>query len=173
MWLKVIGSMLVLTAATYCGFKLSQRCSERPQQLRQIISCIVSLKSYINYISMPLPEALVKSTAGTASPVAELFTQIASVLGKNVWMKPQQAIAQVLADMENRLALDKPEHEILIMLGANLGSLNREEQSKYLDMIEEQLKKLEQEAVRSRELNTKMYRYLGVCSGLVIVILLV
>ncbi|QJW49228.1 hypothetical protein HA075_19715 [bacterium BFN5] len=38
---------------------------------------------------------------------------------------------------------------------------------------EEQLEKLEQEAVRKRDLNTKMYRYLGVCSGLVVVILLV
>nr|WP_092067313.1 stage III sporulation protein AB [Dendrosporobacter quercicolus]NSL46519.1 stage III sporulation protein AB [Dendrosporobacter quercicolus DSM 1736]SDL53999.1 stage III sporulation protein AB [Dendrosporobacter quercicolus] len=173
MWLKLIGSILVVTAATYCGFSLSRRCSERPQQLRQMISCIVSLKSYINYVSLPLPEALIKSTAGTDGAVAALFTETAAVLENNVWMKPQQAIAQALSSLEPRLALDKPEREILAMLGANLGSLNREEQSNYLDMIQEQLEKLEQEAVRSRDLNTKMYRYLGICSGLVIVILLV
>ena len=75
--------------------------------------------------------------------------------------------------MEAQLAIDKPEKEILTILGANLGAMNREEQNKYITMIQEQLEKLEQEAVRKRDLNTKMYRYLGVCGGLVVVILLV
>ncbi len=173
MWLKLAGSILVLSTATYFGFKLSRRCSDRPQQLRQIIGCIVSLKSFINYISMPLPEALARSTAGTGGPVAALFTAVAGLLEENVRMKPQEAIEAVLRNMEGCLALDKPEQEILGIMGANLGALNREEQSNYLNMIQEQLEKLEQEAVRLRDLNVKMYRYLGVCGGLVIVILLI
>ncbi|GBG55042.1 stage III sporulation protein SpoAB [Sporomusaceae bacterium FL31] len=173
MWLKIIGSIFVLTACTYIGFRLSLRCSERPQHIRHFISCIVSLKAYINYISMPLSEALIKATVGTKGPVAGFFKETARLLESNVWMNPQQAIVQVLNKMENQLAIDKPEKEILTILGANLGAMNREEQNKYITMIQEQLEKLEQEAVRKRDLNTKMYRYLGVCGGLVVVILLV
>lgn len=172
MWLKLLGSVFVLAAGTYIGFKLSLRCSQRPQHIRQLISCIVSLKSYINYISIPLPEALIKSTLGTEGPVAVFFKEIAALLENNIWMNPKQAIVQVLDRMEGKLALDSTEKEILVVFGANLGTMNREEQNKYLSMIQEQFEQLEQEAIRARDLNTKMYRYLGVCGGLVIVILL-
>jgi len=173
MWLKILGSLLVVMTGIYIGFKLSSRCSERPRQIRQMVSCLVSLKSYINYVSMPLTEALVKCTTGTEGPVAKFFYKTADLLELNGWMTPQQAISQVLQEMETQLAIEKPEIEILSILGANLGTMNREEQQKYLNMIQEQLEKLEQEAIRTRDQNSKMYRYLGVCGGLVVVILLV
>jgi len=71
------------------------------------------------------------------------------------------------------LALENPEIELLLALGANLGSLNREEQQKYLSMVQDELRKIELEAVKLREQNVKMYCYLGVCGSLALVILLV
>ncbi|MEG6585626.1 stage III sporulation protein AB [Dendrosporobacter sp. 1207_IL3150] len=173
MWLKLLGSIFVIITGTYIGFKLASRCSTRPQHIRQIISCIVSLKSYINYVSMPLPDALVKSTAGTEGPVSVFFRDTAALLEFNGWMNPQQAIKEVLGKMEDKLAIEKPEREILSLLGANLGSMNREEQNKYLNMIQEQLENIEQEAVKTRDQNSKMYKYLGVCGGLAVVILFI
>jgi len=173
MWLKLAGGVLVLVVCSWIGFRLAARCSGRPQHIRQIISCLGSLKSYITYASMPLHEALIQCTHGTYGPVAELFQHTATLLEENCSLSPQQAINTVLSDMQGRLMIKEPELEIVNILGANLGIMNRQEQGNYLSMIIEQLEKLQVEAARLRDLNTKMYRYLGICGGLAIVILLV
>ena len=173
MWLKLVGGVLVLLVTSWVGFQLAARCSGRPQHIRQVVSCLGSLKSYITYASMPLHEALIQCTHGTYGPVADLFHHTATLLEQNGGLSPQQAISTVLHDMQGRLMLKKPELEILSILGANLGIMNRQEQGNYLSMIIEQLEKFEGEAARLRDLNTKMYRYLGICGGLAIVILLV
>jgi stage III sporulation protein AB len=173
MWLKVIGSVLVVTAGTCIGFQLALRCSERPRQIRQIISCLVSLKSYINYAALPLPEALVRCASSAEGVVADLFHQTAAILQQKGWLTPQEALTQALGDLRARLVLDKPELEALASLGANLGFTNREEQEKYLLLVQDELQTIERDAIQIRERNTKMYRYLGVCGGLALVILLV
>jgi len=173
MWLKLTGGILVLLVCSWIGFRLAARCSGRPQHIRQIISCLGSLKSYITYASMPLHEALIQCTHGTSGPVADLFQHTATLLEKNCSLSPQQAMSIVLGDMHGRLMIKEPELEIVNILGANLGIMNRQEQGNYLSMIIEQLENIQVEAARLRDLNTKMYRYLGICGGLAIVILLV
>ena len=173
MWLKLAGGVLVLLVSSRVGFQLAARCSGRPQQIRQIVSCLGSLKSYITYASLPLHEALIQCTHGTYGPVADFFHHIATLLEQNDGLSPQQAINTVLGDMQGQLMLKEPELEVISILGANLGIMNRQEQGNYLSMIIEQLEKFEGEAARLRDLNTKMYRYLGICGGLAIVIILV
>ncbi|MBP2625542.1 MAG: stage sporulation protein [Firmicutes bacterium] len=173
MWIKLAGGVLVLLVSSCIGFQLAARCSGRPQHIRQIVSCLGSLKSYITYASLPLHEALSQCTHGTYGPVAEFFHHTATLLEQNGGLSPQQAINIVLGDMQGRLILKQSELEILGILGANLGIMNRQEQGNYLSMIIEELEKLESEAARLRDLNTRMYRYLGICGGLAIVILLV
>jgi len=173
MWLKLVGAILVLLVSSFIGFQLAARCKTRPEHIRQIISCLGSLKSYITYAYLPLHEALIQCTKGIHGPVAALFHTTAHHLEENGELSPQQAIDIVLHDMQEDLLLDRPELELLGILGANLGTLNREEQGNYLSMIIEQLERFEVEATRLRDLNSKMYRYLGICGGLTIIILLV
>lgn len=173
MWLKIAGGVLVLFVSSCIGFKLAARCSGRPQQIRQVISCLGSLKSYITYANVPLNEALIQCTHGIHGPVADFFHRIGKMLEENGVLSPQQAINTVLEQMEGELMFHSSEVEILGILGANLGIMNRQEQGNYLAMIIEQLEKFEGEATRLRDLNTKMYRYLGICGGVAIVILLV
>lgn len=172
MWMKVIGSLLVLFSGTYIGFTIAGRFSQRPNQIREIVSCLTSLKSYVNYIAMPLSEALIASTNGINGPVKELFGKMAYLLEQNGCMTPEEAIQSALKDCETILSLGKTEKEILYSLGANLGFINSTEQARYISMVQEQLKEIEREAINYRDQNVKMYRYLGICSSLIIVIIL-
>lgn len=171
--LKLIGSLLVLLVSSYIGFKMASRCQERPRQLRQIITCVGSMRSHIIYACLPLHEAIAKSTNGIYGPVAEFFQNVAVLLEKNASFTPQEIIAKFLSEMKESLILEKPEIEVLHVLGGNLGIMNCKEQEKYLSLVIEQLERFEIEAIRLRDLNTKMYRYLGICGGLAIVIILV
>lgn len=173
MWLKIIGSVLVLITSSYIGFKMAASCQERPHHLRQIISCIASMRSYILYARVPLHEAVAQCTNGIYGPVATFFQKIATMLEKQTTLTPQEVISKVLHEMQGSLMLNTPEIEVLHVLGGNLGQMNCTEQEKYLLLVIEQLERFENEAIRLRDLNTKMYRYLGVCGGMAIVIILI
>ena len=172
MWLKIIGSVLVVMAGGAMGFKLANRYSERPRQIQQLIGCLAALKSYISYVSLPLSEALARSAEGVEGAVADLLHTTANILEDQGWLTPQEALQTAFLQTGGDLVFEKPELEILSVLGANLGLLNREEQQQYICMVQEQLRNIEQDAIRAREQNVKMYRYLGVCGSLALVILL-
>jgi len=164
---------MVIGAGTGIGFAIASRYSERPRQIGQLIACLTTLKSYVNYISMPLPEALEHSGAVVDGPVKELFERTGKLLASDGWLSPRQVLAGVLEEMAEKLVLGLPEREILLQLGANLGTTNRDEQQKYLAMVIAGLEKIEQESRHARDLNVKMFRYLGICAGLALTILLV
>lgn len=173
MWLKLIGSLLVFLVSSCIGFQMAARCQARPRHLRQIISCLGSLRSYIIYACLPLHEAISQCTNGVDGPVAVFFQKIARLLENEALLTPQEIIKRVLSEMQGNLMLKNPEIEVLHVLGGNLGVMNSKEQDKYLSLVIEQLERFENEATRLRDLNTKMYRYLGVCGGMAIVIILI
>ncbi|TWH48929.1 stage III sporulation protein SpoIIIAB [Sporomusa sp. KB1] len=172
MWLKILGSLLIVVAGTAMGFSVAARYAERPRQIRQLISCLSALKSHINYAAIPLPEALSQCTSGIAGPVADFFHTMSLLLLNNGWLTPQAAMDQALIEAK-QLVLNQPEREILAVFSANLGSMDREEQHKSLELVQEQLSRIQYEAEKLCEQNVKMYRYLGLCSSLAIVIILV
>jgi len=164
---------MVISAGTGIGFSVASRYSERPRQISQLIGCLTTLKACVSYISMPLPEALKHCGAAVEGPVRELFQRTGDLLGTEGWLSPRQVFAEVMEEMATKLAFAMPEREIILQLGSNLGTTNREEQQKYLTMVLAGLEKIEQESRRARDLNVKMFRYLGICAGLALAILLV
>lgn len=172
MWFKLVGALLIIIAGAYGGFQMAQRCNERPRQIRQIIGCMVSLKSSITYFSMPLSSALVKCTGGIEGVVADFFHKISSLIEGNHCLKPLDAIKHTLSSQLPGFYLEANEKEILESWGANLGNTGMNEQEKYFDLVISQLLAVEQEAINLREKNVRMYRYLGVCGGVAVAILL-
>jgi len=171
MWLKFIGSLMIVTAGASIGFSLAARYMERPRQIRQLISCLSALKSHINYVAIPLPDALAQCTGGITGPVAELFHAMSDLLASDGALTPHSAMTQALNSID-ALVLNRPEREVLSVFSANLGGMNREEQHKSLELVHVQLSRIQYDAERLCEQNVKMYRYLGVCGSLAVVIVL-
>ena len=155
------------------GFGLAARYKNRPQQVRQLINGIVALKSYIRYASTPLAEAFSQSARGLSGAIADLFTAIGCYLRQEKMMTPQEAIVRAFNAGADELSLRRQEKDAFILFAANLGQMNREEQEQYCDMLMSQLEKIERDALTLRDQNVAMYRYLGVCGGMGVAILLI
>lgn len=173
MWLKLLGSLLIVISGIALGFSTAGRFVLRPRQIRQVIICLANLKSLISYAAMPLSEALKQCAQSVDGPIQRLFITTSELLVAQGWLTPREAFEQAQILLESDLALEAPEKGALSALGTNLGSTNRSEQDVYLQMVQRHLEKIEQEAISLRDRNVKMYRYLGVCGGLAVVILLV
>jgi stage III sporulation protein AB len=172
MWFKIIGSILVVVAGTGLGFNLAARLRERPRQIRQLRNCLAILNSNIAYIAIPLVKALEYCTSGTEGAVGNFWRLMARILAANHGTSPIEALIEAL-QKERGLILKEPEIEALKLLAANLGSTNRAEQEKYINMVQDQLCRIEQDALAERDQNVKLFRYLGVCSSLAIIIIFI
>ncbi|MBP2642278.1 MAG: spoIIIAB [Firmicutes bacterium] len=173
MWIKLIGCLLVIISSAWTGFSLAERYNKRPREIRQLIACIASLGSHIYYVSLPLAEALERASQIAEGPVRELFQQTALHIHTTGWLSAGQAFQKALGETSEKLALNKPEQEILLVLAAILGTVDQSEQQKQLELAMNELEKVHKEAIAARDQNVKMYRYLGVCVGLATAILLI
>lgn len=172
MLLKLFGAMMIILASNCFGFKKAAKYKLRPQQIRQLINCLASLKAYINYKVMPLPEALKACTKEISGPVRELFLTAASELEKNSWMLPEEAFKVAVTALNEELMLINSEKEILEFFAANIGQVDLKEQQHVFEVVEVELKAIEKQAVNDSIKNVNMYRYLGLCGGLALVIIL-
>lgn len=173
MWLKIIGALFVIGACTIMGFQAAWRFAERPRQIRQLVSCLSALQSYIYYSSIPLSQALRLSADGVEGTVVHMFTRAAELLTADPALTPAGAFTIAKDEYSSKLTLADSEQELLVLFSSHLGMMNRDEQCKNLLLIQDQLEKTACEATAARDGNMKMYRYLGVCGGLAIVILLI
>lgn len=173
MLFKISGACLVIIAGSALGFQMARRYSERPQQIRQFISCLSTLQSYIVYAALPLNEALRCCAEGLEGIVGDIFRRTGELMSDNPVLSPEDAFAAAQAEYRRQLTFQKAEQELIKLFSAHLGMLNRDEQGKKLCLIQEQLESIVQEAQQMRDSNVKMYRYLGVCGSLAIVIMLV
>jgi stage III sporulation protein AB len=173
MWLKMVGCGFIIAAGTAIGFSLASRYSERPRQVRQLIGGLTALSSYIGYGALPLADALTRAATGLDGAVGDLFRRTAATVAGRGWLSPRTAFEEALAGDGTKLAFYRAECEVLLQLASNLGSTSREEQQKQLAMAVSELRQIELEALRLRDANVKMYRYLGICGALAVVILLV
>lgn len=171
MWIKFVGSLCIVLAGSYIGFAMARQCCNRPRYLRRILSCVTTLKSYLNYMDAPLTEGLCECVKGCDGIVREFFLEFAERL-EDYLIAPETAIAGALETYQEQMALTDEDREVLLLLGSRLGKVDRAEQQKHLSMIEKRLEFLARQAEEVSEKNSKLYRYMGVCTSLFLVLLL-
>lgn len=171
MWIKIAGSLCIIVAGSYIGFAMARQCCNRPRYLRRILSCVTMLKSYLNYMDAPLTEGLCECVKGCDGIVKEFFLEFAEQL-EDYLISPEAAMSRTLEVYQEQMALSEEDREVMLLMGSRLGKVDRTEQQRHLLMIEKRLEFLAGQAEELSEKNSKMYRYMGVCTSLFLVLLL-
>lgn len=169
--MKLIGAALVLVSSTGLGFKIARDYRERPRQLRAMMHSLRLLQAEIEYSVTPLPQALGQVAQRSQSPVKHVFETAAQRL--------EQGDTSVLVAFQDGLTVSrsksayKPEdYEVLDDFLKTLGLSDRVNQSRQLQVTLNRLEGLEREARESQRKNERLWQYLGVLTGLLVVILL-
>ncbi|WP_166239148.1 stage III sporulation protein SpoIIIAB [Paenibacillus turpanensis] len=169
--LKLVGAVLIMSAATLYGFQRASRYGKRPVQIRQLIHALQLLETEIVYGYTPLPTALTRIAAQTPAPLERLFRKTAELMREpgavtaDCW---EQAVKETWSDT----AMEKAEREIAQRLGANLGLTDRQDQVKHIRLASSQLRSEEETAREDQRRYEKMWRTLGVLMGALVVILM-
>lgn len=168
---KLIASGLVIFASSMTGFSVARSYRERPRHLRAMQSVLQGLATEISYGATPLPEAFAHLGRTSQRPVADLFFAAEETL-RQPGSTANEAWQRGLERLAAGSALLKSDLSILSQLGSQLGLSDRQDQERHLLLAVQQLAREESRAEEARQSNERMWRYLGVLSGILLVIVL-
>ncbi len=171
MLIKFLGALALVGATSFIGFSLASDCSKRPRSLRELQSLLQMLENEISYLSNLLSEAFNRIYESTNSQTSILFREAAKNLSTH-GITADAAWEKAIEENYAKLSLNKEDKTVLISFGNMLGNSDLEGQINNIKLMSSQLKLQELKAEEMRTKNEKMYRSLGVLSGLAIVIIL-
>lgn len=171
--LKILGAMLIIMSTSAMGYLYSFGYRERVRQLRELQFSLNSLSSEILYASNPLWIAFSNVSKVCTSPFKELFLKISENLKNRSTETLVEAFNLAYNEYKEEFYLEKEDIELLNTFIQGLSSNDTEGHKKNFNIAIKKLESIEKDAEDKRQKNEKLYNYLGVLSGLLIVILLV
>ncbi|KJS14183.1 MAG: stage III sporulation protein AB [Peptococcaceae bacterium BRH_c8a] len=170
--IKLIGAILLVSACGYAGWHVSRSYARRPVELRQFMTALQMLETEITYAATPLPDALSGIAERVDARVSSFFAHAAKELQTTRGTSARQAWSAALDRYRTGSTLDRGDLGILNSLGHNLGISDRDDQAKHLRLTLEQLKMAQARAEETASKNVKLWNYVGLLGGLIIVLAL-
>jgi len=171
-FLKMIGSIVIILASSFLGLFLSNECKKRPQQLRELQSLLGMFENQITYLSDVLSEAFERVHKFSGSEVGEFFGRTVANLKDGSGMNAPEAWDAAVRSSAGATAQSGEDVEILLSFGKMLGGSDIDGQVKNIRLTVKQLNMQEEKAECSRIKNEGMYKHMGILCGAAIVILL-
>lgn len=171
--LKIIFAVCIFLISSYIGFSYGETYRKRQNQLKEILKALTILESYIVYGTTPLPEALENLSHKTGDPIRKFINAITDRLIKGDVESVYEGVLEEFVLLENEFYLHNEDKKVMEDFFKSLGESGVYGQDKIFSLAIDNIKINLQEADENAKKNIKLYRYLGVCFGAMIVIFLI
>lgn len=171
--LKLISSSLIFLTSTTIGYLYGKTFSSRLENLIYLEQCIKILETEIVYGATPLPDALSNVFRKGKDKVSYIFEEIKKDLLLNKREGVYNSFLSVEEELYDDLHLKKEDVEIFLALGRVLGASDRADQQKNFVLILNQITAQIYDAKNEKNKNEKLYKSLGIITGVGIIIMLV
>ncbi len=168
--LKVILAITIVFITTYMGMIKSKKLYDREYILREMVVFLIGIQNEIRYCLSLLPNAYEACRIGLKTDLKYAIGNIALDMIKEEEFTVERSIVDNISSIEGLTVYDK---NIIISTLKNLGKSNVEGQ---MNIIQNNISTLENQIKEANEIklkSSKMYRTIGVISGLIIVVLFV
>ena len=173
MWVKWMGAFLILGAAAQWGSSQASKLRQRVKQLEEFRLALRLLAAEVGYTATPLPRALAQiGTHLDTVGVRSFFTSVCNRLRESTNSDAASAWLAAATDVQGELSLTAKDWAVIARAAAGLGGLGRDDQIKQLVAAETQLAAHATDAIALCASGEKMWQYLGILSGVALVILL-
>lgn len=170
---KLLGAFCIVAGCSYLGLRRANLYKKRTELFRFLQNGLTLLETEINYTSTPLPLALKRVGEKINKDCQPLFIRAAAVLQEKKGVTAAEAWEAGVRALCGEVPLTKEERELLRVFGHGLGGSAKEEQVKNIALTRKQLSLAEKIAEEEQAKNQKMWQYLGVSLGAVIVLILI
>lgn len=160
--------VIILGVSTILGIKIAERYQKRELELKEIKSALNMFKSKIRYTYEPIPDTFMEIAENFSNNVSNLFRNASIKMDEQsageAW---ESAIDTVYSH------LNKEDKNVLKHLSKMLGKTDLENQLKEIELTDNFLNYQIEKAETERQKNEKLYKTLGIVSGIGIVIVLI
>ena len=171
--LKMIFIISILIISTYIGFAYGENFRRRQDELKEILKALTILENDIVYGTTPLPEALENLSKKVRKPLNNLIDAITNRLKKGNVESVYEAALEEFTVVEIEFYLLDDDKKVMGDFFKSLGESGVYGQEKIFSLAIEGIKINIKDADESAKKNVKLYRYLGVCFGAMIIIFII
>lgn len=174
MWLivKIFLIIFVLFASSFIGYLLANKYKARVSELNDLLLALEIFETKIKYTYDSLTTAFLYIADNLKTKIYRIFYITAEELKNNKNDSAGELFKKVIDDEKIFLNLNKEDIEALKELGVSLGQTDLEGQIKNIRLVQSTLKNQLENAKEEKLKNYKLYRNMGVLSGLILIIIL-
>lgn len=166
--LKIVMLFAVFGTISTIGVKISNRYTERANNLKQIKKALNIFETKIMYTYEPIPDVFLEISKKIKGDVGKLFLDASRNMSLDfagdAWEKSLN---------NSNIMLLEDDKEALRSLGKLLGSTDIDGQLSQIRLVNGFLNEQIKEAIEQKDKNETMYKKLGIIVGLAVVIVLV
>ena len=171
--LKLAGAVLVFVACIGYSSYLLEKQKTRRNVLQAFISMLDLPSGKLRYERLPVEEVLEELDQKYHGVVGAVMGRIADRLTAGICENLETIWREEFAAAEKQLMLTGEEMEIVLETGKNLGYLDVEAQMGHLKGCRERLSGKLAEAEAELKEKRRIYRYLGIAVGVLVILVLV
>lgn len=168
--LKIVLAIIIIGITTYLGILKSKRLYDREYILREMVSFLIGVQNEIKYCLSLLPNAYEAARMGLKTNLKYAIGNIAVDMLKDEEFAVDRSIVDNISNIDGLTIYDK---NVIASTLKNLGKSNVEGQ---INIIQNSISTLQNQIKEANEVklkSSKMYRTIGMLSGLIIVVLFV
>lgn len=166
------GTLLIILflSSILLGKKLAGKYTNRTKELKEIKNAINILQTKIRYTHEPLPEIFKQIEEKVDEPITYIF----KIAREHMKTKTANiSWEQALQEYKSKTNLKIEDIKVLQGLGKLLGQTDIEGQISQIELTLNFLEEQIQNSTQEQQKNEKMYKSLGVITGLALVIILI
>lgn len=158
---------------TMSGFYASSGLEKRIRKLKNLEKSLAFLNREIDYRKSPLGEALCRTAEKSKEPWKNFFMVVGEKLQNNSeeFCRPDEIFKEAVTRIKSYHPWEKDLH-FLLNFGKIMGEADKNTQLVQLCMAKEELNGLIEEAEEEQKKKGKLYQTLGICLGMMGVILI-
>lgn len=173
MYMKIIGSILVIAFSTVAGFKLGNSYKERIAQLKMVKQFLILLRGEIRYHKTPIDEALKNVHGRSGKEIDTMLEFILDEINKDDKREFKEIWREGVIVLKNNSDLSTADLNKLLDFGENIGFLNVDGQLSNIDLYLENLEEDIKSLTAKTDEKCRIYNVCGVLTGIFIVLLIV
>lgn len=172
-WLKSAGIVMVIASSGVWGLLGARKLKERVEELKNLRLALNFLEKEITYMHTPLSSALRKTAYFCEPPLSCFFLACLEKLDKKAGVTAAEAWMSGLKELRKISNLKEEDIELLKTASMQIGMSDTYEQRKFFSLLQEELKIMEEKAVKEAERSGKLWSYGGFIFGALLVLLFI
>ena len=166
---KILANACLFCGAAAWGWSITYILQRRPKELRELRTALQILETEITYAATPLPEAFQLIKESSSGQTAAFFERAAVEFERHqiaglAWQRAVDVLYQ-------QTAWNREDRAIIVALAPTLGLSDKQDQLKHLRLCQERLSRAEESAAERVGEKVRLYRSLGILTGLLLVLL--